>query len=89
MQEFKFFQQGRIFLTMDGYSIYPNQAFVSVNVGDLYRRGKKLPAFTIVERWPISNEHAKNFKIDNTLAYFKYRKNAEKYVKLAKKHLHL
>lgn len=74
---------------MDGYSIYSNEAFVSVNVNDLYRGGKKLPAFTIVERWPLSNEHAKNFKLDDTLVYFKYRKNAERYVKLAKKYQHL
>jgi hypothetical protein len=74
---------------MDGHSIYPNEAFVSVNVGDLYRRGKKLPAFTIVDRWPLSNEHAKNFKMDGTLVYFKHRKNAERYVKTAKKYIYL
>ena len=89
MHEFKFFQQGHIFVTMDGYSIYPNEAFVSVNVKDLYRRGKKLPALTIVERWPLSSEHVKNFKMDDTLVYFKYRKNAERYVKSAKKYLYL
>ena len=85
MHEFKFFQAGPIFVTLDGYSIYPNETFVSVNIGDLYRRGKKLPAFTIVERWPLSNEHAKNFKMDDTLVYFKHLKNAKKYVSLTKK----
>ena len=84
MQEFKFFQQGPLFVTLDGYSIYPNETFVSVNKSDIYRRGTKLPAHTIVDRWPIENKYAKNFKVDNTLVYFKYRKNAERYVKLNK-----
>lgn len=89
MHEFKFFQQGAVFVTMDGYSIYPNEVFVSVNVNDLYRGGKKLPSLTIVERWPLSDKQAKNFKVDDTLVYFKYRKNAERYVKSAKKYIHL
>jgi hypothetical protein len=89
MHEFKFFQQKPFLVTTDGYSIYPDEAFISVNVNDLYRGGKMLPALTIVERWPLSNEHAKNFKTDDTLVYFKYRKNAERYVKMAKKYLYL
>jgi hypothetical protein len=89
MLEFKFFQQGPLFVTLDGYSIYPNETFVSINKHDMIRRGKKLPALTIVERWPIENKHANNFKVDDTLVYFKYRKNAERYVKTAKKYLYL
>ena len=85
MHEFKFFQRGPIFVTLDGYSIYPNETFVTVNKCDLFRRGTKLPALTIVERWPLSKKFSENFKTDDTLAYFKYRKNAERYVKLNKK----
>ena len=89
MHEFMFFQRGPVFVTLDGYSIYPNETFVTVNKDNIYRRGTKLPALTIVERWPLSNKQAKNFKMGDTLAYFKYRKNAERYVKTAKKWLHL
>jgi hypothetical protein len=85
MHEFKFFQRGPIFVTLDGYSIYPNETFVTVNKIDIFRRGTKLPALTIVERWPLSKKFAENFKTDDTLAYFKYLKNAERYVKLNKK----
>ena len=84
MHEFKFFQAGPIFVTLDGYSIYPNETFVTVNKSDIFRRGTKLSALTIVERWPLSKQYAENFKTDDTLVYFKYRKNAERYVKLNK-----
>jgi hypothetical protein len=81
MHEFKFFQRGPIFVTLDGYSIYPNETFVTVNKSDIFRRGTKLPALTIVERWPLSKKYAENFKTDDTLAYFKHLENAKKYVK--------
>jgi hypothetical protein len=87
MHEFKFFQRGPIFVTLDGYSIYPNETFITVNKDSVYRRGSKLPALTIVERWPLSKQYAEKFKMDDTLAYFKLRKNAERYVKVAQKYL--
>ena len=84
MDQFKFFQEKPLFVTFDGYKIYPNDRFVSVNIYDINARGKSLPALTIVDRWPIPKRFAEKFKVDDALAYFKYRKNAEKYVKLNK-----
>ena len=84
MDQFKFFQEKPLFVTLDGHKIYSNERFVSVNKYDLHRGEKTLPALTIVDRWPVPKRFAENFKVDDTLVYFKYRKNAEKYVKLNK-----
>lgn len=85
MYEFKFFQQKPLFVTMDGHQIFPNESFISVNKHDLNARGKVLPALTIVERWPVPKRFANNFKMDDTLVYFKHLKNAKRYVSLTKK----
>lgn len=84
MQDFKFFQRKPLLITMDGYQIYPNESFVSVNKVELRNSKRTLPAFTVVERWPIPKKSAHLFKEDDTLVYFKYPKNAVKYVKLNK-----
>ena len=85
MDQFKFFQQKHLFVTFDGYKIHANEDFVSVNKYAIKRRGESLPALTIVKRWPIPKRFADNFKVDDSLVYFKYLKNAKRYVSLTKK----
>ena len=85
MDQFKFFQQKPLFITSDGYKIYPNENFVSVNKHNISARGKVLPALTIVERCPVPKRFADNFKMDDSLVYFKHLKNAKRYVSLTKK----
>jgi hypothetical protein len=85
MDQFKFFQEKPLFVTFDGYKIYPNDKFVSVNKCELYGRNLKVvPALTIVERWPVAKRFADSFKVDSRLVYFKHLKNAKQYVSLKK-----
>jgi hypothetical protein len=80
MHEFKFFQRGPVFVTLDGYSIYHGEYFFSVNKHEIKRRGQSLPAFTIVKREPIPKKFADKFKEDDSLVYFKHLHYAKKYV---------
>jgi hypothetical protein len=84
MDQFKFFQRKHLFITLDGYKIYPDEYFVSVNKYVIKRRDESLPALTIVKRMPVPNRFADKFKTDDTLVYFKHLENAKKYVSLQK-----
>ena len=85
MHEFRFFQKKHLFITFDGYKIYPNDEFISVNKYVIKRRGESLPALTIVKRWPVPKRFAGSFKVDDSLVYFKHIDNAKRYVSLTKK----
>jgi hypothetical protein len=84
MHEFKFFQPKHLFITFDGYKIYPDEDFISVNKYEIKRRGESLPALTIVKRWPISKKFANKFKEDDSLVYFKHLHYAKRYVSRCK-----